>query len=192
MEVNYNEAKALALLEQGEERGFQQLYDRYALRVARIGYKYLQSSRLTEDLVQEVFSTVWVERTQFAGADNFQSYLFTCTRNLALQYLKRLGREEAAKKKFLSRKDHSNNNIDDYMLDQEYAALVHQAVSSLPPQQKLVFTMAKDDGMSHKDIAQQLELSQATVSNHIVLAIKFIKLRVLRHIVSVIFFIGVS
>jgi RNA polymerase sigma-70 factor (family 1) len=173
---NYNEAEALALLAAGDEKGFQQIYDRYALNVARIGYKYLQSAALAEDLVQEVFSAVWVQREQFTRVEYFQRYLFTMCKNIALQHLKKIAKEELLNKTYASLKSQTTeNNIDDYLLDQAYPALMQKAVEQLPATHKRVFELVTIDGLSHKAIAEQLNLSPQTVSNSMTLAIKSIR-----------------
>ena len=82
-------AQALRGLAAHDHRAFRWIYDKYYYAVATVGHKYLQDAALTQDFVQELFSSIWTRRAQFAGVDNFEAYFFTLSRNLAVQYIKR-------------------------------------------------------------------------------------------------------
>jgi len=183
MELNEsNDEKVLQELAQGSERAFTVIYDRYYYAVARTGMKYLQDTKLTEDLIQEIFTKIWTNRTQFTGVQHFQSYLYTMVKNLALLYIKNVAREVLAKENFARRKAESENNIDRYLAEKEYGELVARAIAELPVPHQKVFKLAKIDGIARTEIAQQLKLSQQTVDNYLVLAVKTIKHR-LRHVI---------
>jgi len=183
MELNeHNDEKVLQELALGSEKAFTVIYDRYYYAVARTGMKYLQDTKLTEDLIQEIFTKIWTNRTQFSGVQHFQSYLYTMVKNLALLYIKNVAREVLAKENFARRKAESENNIDRYLAEKEYGELVAQAIAELPVPHQKVFKLAKIDGIARTEIAQQLKLSQQTVDNYLVLAVKTIKHR-LRHVI---------
>jgi RNA polymerase sigma-70 factor (ECF subfamily) len=183
MELNeHNDEQVLQELALGSEKAFTVIYDRYYYAVARTGMKYLQDTKLTEDLIQEIFTKIWTHREQFTGVQHFQSYLYTMVKNLALLYIKNVAREVAAKENFSRRKAESENNIDNYLTEKEYDHLVAQAIAELPVPHQKVFKLAKIDGVNRSEIAEQLKLSQQTVDNYLVLAVKSIKHR-LRHVI---------
>jgi RNA polymerase sigma-70 factor (ECF subfamily) len=183
MELNdHNDEKVLQELALGSEKAFTLIYDRYYYAVARTGMKYLQDTKLTEDLIQEIFTKIWTHRTQFTGVQHFQSYLYTMVKNLALLYIKNVAREVAAKENFSRRKAESENNIDNYLTEKEYDHLVAQAIAELPVPHQKVFKLAKLEGINRSEIAERLKLSQQTVDNYLVLAVKSIKNR-LRHVI---------
>jgi RNA polymerase sigma-70 factor (ECF subfamily) len=181
---DYNDAEALRLLSEGSEKAFRQIYDEYYLIVTRIGYQYLRHPRLVEDLVQEIFSTIWTHRTEFLKVENFKFYLYTMVKNLSRHHLKKIAREELARKEFLMQKKMTGNNIDEYLTTKEYNELARQAIEELPAPHKRVFQLIRVDGVSHQVAAAQLELSQQTVKNYLVLAMKSLKDRLANHIIS--------
>ena len=61
------------------------------------------------------------------------------------------------------------------------AALIDEAVTLLPPQQKKVYTLSRREGMKHQEIANELNISLETVKKHMVLALKFLKYRLRTH-----------
>jgi RNA polymerase sigma-70 factor (family 1) len=182
--VYLNDEEAVKDLAEGNEKAFRFLFERYFFWVGRIGMKYLQDLRLSQDLVQDIFSVVWMNRMRFREVDHFESYLYIMTKNLALQYLKKIGKEVLARQEFALQKQAGENNTEDYLNEKEYAELINEAVEKLRPQQKQIFELGKHQGLSHRRIAQELEISQQTVSNQMSLALKSIKAHLKSHIVS--------
>ena len=170
----YDEVEALKLLAEGRQKGFTQIYDRYAKGISNLGYKYLHSEALVEDYVQEVFLAVWLQRESFQDVDFFRGYLFTIAKNTALKKLKKIANEELRNEEYFNLKPAtSENNIDDYLLNKD----MRRAVEELPSTQRTVFQLVVSEGLSHKDVAEQLNLSQQTVSNTMTMAVKTLKLQ---------------
>lgn len=176
MQAPYDEKRVLEQLAQGSETAFRQIYDQYAPAIYRVATRYFQSAELAEDLVQEIFSSLWLKREEFCKVKEFRFYLFTMAKNLAITYLKKMARQTLVNLEFADRQGMDSSHND------RYEELLQQAVALLPPQQKQIFNMAKVNGMSHEVIARQLNLSPSTVNNHMVAALKFIRQHVPRHI----------
>ena len=101
--VYSNDGEALKDLAEDSEKAFCYLFERYFSGVGRIGIKYLQDVKLSQDLVQDIFSKVWINRTRFTGVGHFKSYVYTMTKNLALEYLKKIAKDVSARKEFAHR-----------------------------------------------------------------------------------------
>ncbi|WP_031529082.1 RNA polymerase sigma factor [Dyadobacter crusticola] len=174
-----DEAALLSQVSCGDECAFKQLYEHYSTAVYRVAYRYLHSSEMAQDVVQEIFLTIWNRRAEFRQVNAFQSYLFFMTRNLCLKYMKDLAREATAQAEFSERIDVNGQDT-----SEPYHALLDQALQQLPPQQKRIFELAKIQGLSHEMIARILNLSASTVNNHITAALKSIKLRLQQYTIS--------
>ncbi|MBT1697918.1 sigma-70 family RNA polymerase sigma factor [Fulvivirgaceae bacterium PWU4] len=74
----------------GSEPAFRQIYDRYAPAIYRVVQRYFQSSALAEELVEELFSTLWRERGLYSDVVQLRSWLFISARNLAIHYLEKM------------------------------------------------------------------------------------------------------
>ena len=74
----------------GSEPAFRQIYDRYAPAIYRVVQRYFQSSALAEELVEELFSTVWRERGMFANVAQLRHSLFASAKDLAIDYLEKM------------------------------------------------------------------------------------------------------
>lgn len=193
MTVPYDEHRALKLLADGDPAGFKMLYDHYAPRVGEVAYLLLRSEEQADDLLQEVFTQVWIEREKFSAVDKFEAYLFTCARNHALRCIKKNSRENEVRMQAAALTDLDENSVDNYIRREELAKLVQQAVAQLPTQRRRIFTMSNNEGLSHADIATQLNIDPLTVKNHVHYARTFIWSRIQHHIaVSVSFALPAS
>jgi RNA polymerase sigma-70 factor (family 1) len=183
--ISYHENEVLALLAQGSEAAFRQLYDRHWPAIYKVAYRYLQSADLAEDIVQEIFSKLWQKRTEFTEVQHLHVYLVTMTRNMAYKHLKKLATEAVANYEFAKKETPAINAGEVAVLDKQYEALLEQAVDLLPPQRKHIFKLAKVEGLSHEAIAEQLQISPNTVKNQMVAALQFIRHRLQHHISGV-------
>lgn len=171
----YQESDVLHQLALGSEIAFKQLYDRYWLHIYRVTKRYTRSSALAEDIVQEIFSTLWNKRSEFTEVLHLEYYLVTMAKNLTYKTLRKLAYEELAKSKYTEERSLVDDTLDDLLLEKQYEQLVQQAVKLLPSQQKQVFQLAKVEGLSHEAIAQQLNISRLTVKTHMAKALQFIR-----------------
>lgn len=121
-----------------------------------------------EDLAQEAFlRTFDIERTQ--NIKSPKAYLFRVARNIALRELTKKTHqltdylEEAVDEGILERSD----SLEEEVIAQQKLQLYCEAIADLPEQCRRVFLLRKVHALSHKEIAQQLGISQSTVEKHI-------------------------
>jgi RNA polymerase sigma-70 factor (ECF subfamily) len=171
----YSEKDVLYQLAQGDESAFRIIYDTYWYSIYKTAKRYTKSVATAEDIVQEIFTTLWSNRTKFTEVLHLEYYLITMTKNLTLRTIRKIAHEEVAKNSMTEEFQEIESEVEDRLLDQQYDQLVQQAVRLLPSQQKQVFQLAKEEGLSHKDIAAQLNISHLTVKAHMAKALRFIR-----------------
>lgn len=173
-ELPYDESDVLRKLTQGNESAFKLIYDRYWFGIYKTVKRYTKSSELAEDIVQEIFTTLWNSRGHFLQVINLEFYLVTMAKNLTYKTLRKIAFEQTLQNN-LVRDLQSEEITESTLLDQQYTQLIEQAVGLLPSQQKQIFQLAKVEGLSHKDIAGQLKISHLTVKTHMAKALRFIR-----------------
>ncbi|WP_028666188.1 RNA polymerase sigma factor [Runella zeae] len=171
-------------LSNGCEQSFRLLYERYFACVYRTANKYLHSENLAQDVVQEVFTKIWLNRTSLTDIQNLESYLVVMTKNHTFRELKKIAFEQHQQQTYLSQLELDTNFTEVTLDSQQLDELLLEAVEQLPPQQKTVFILGKMQNMSHEDIAHHLNLSQGTVKNHMVRALKFVRKHLAPHLAS--------
>lgn len=165
----------LRLLKSGSEHAFAQVFDRYRPQIYRTARRFLKSSELAEEIVQEVFLKVWLKRETLDEVERLDAFLYTMARNLTYDALRKLSTETVAKKQIALTAEESENNTYLALQEIQYSELLEQAVAQLPPQQKQVFQMAKVEGLSHEAIAERLNISRLTVKTHMAKALQAIR-----------------
>lgn len=171
-----SEADLLTSLAAGHEPSFALIYDKYWKMVYQTANKLLQSSSLAQDIVQDVFSTVWVQRREVQHVANLEAYIRTMARNRIYSEFRAWSKERANLENYTHQLPTSVDDCDFNLLNRQNEQLLEQILHTLPPRQKEVFTLARKEGLSHEQIAEKLNLSSGTVKNHMVRALQTIRM----------------
>ena len=169
-----------ALLEriaEADEIALGQLIDLYSPRLLAFCLRFTQNRTLAEELVQDAFIKLWNNREKLNDINTFEAYIFTMAKHLCLDYLRVINKERELKSVISQNIVTTHNPVDDFLLDKHYEHILMAAINTLPKRQKEVFEMSRQDGKSHKEIAQILGISAKTVDEHISRALKTIKKR---------------
>ncbi|HEY4336206.1 MAG TPA: RNA polymerase sigma-70 factor [Puia sp.] len=178
LEAPYNEAQLLARVAGGDEYAFGRLFHAWHQELAGYIFLITRSMPLTEEIVQDTFTKIWVGREQLPGVTNFRSWLFTISRNHTLNCLRAQARETEKKQRWAVhalRESRDETAIDPEVQRQQAYRLIELAINQLPPQQKKAYLLSRSEGLSHEDIAREMLLSRETVKRHITLALRSIK-----------------
>jgi RNA polymerase sigma-70 factor (ECF subfamily) len=170
-----NETDLLALVANGDERAFATLFHHYRPKIYSYAFHLFRNISLADELVQEVFLKVWLRRDKLPHILKFESWVFIITRNQVFDMLKQLAREAAARKQMAHFLDPEADLVEDHVLTKENEARLQNALNHLSPQQKLIFTLSRQEGMKHEEIATRLNISRNTVKTHLVHALKTLK-----------------
>jgi len=153
-------------LRQGDTAAFQELYFRMRSKVIGFSYKFLRSQEGAKELTQEVFVKLWENREKIDASKNIESLLFVMVRYSMLDTWKRKLRYD----NFLetqSKVEQYQDSTAQYMDYQECYAVLTRSIEALPQQAQKVYRLSREEGLSHQEIADQLQISTNTVSNHI-------------------------
>ena len=170
-----NETDLLTLVAEGDEKAFGILYHHYRPKIYSYAFHLFRNTALADELVQEVFLKVWLRRDKLPHILKFESWVFIIARNQVFDTLKLLAKETAARKQMAHLLDPEANLVEDHVLTKENETRLQHALDHLSPQQKLIFTLSRNEGMKHEEIASQLNISRNTVKTHLVHALKTLK-----------------
>lgn len=127
-----------------------------------------------DDIVQDVFLSLWRQKHRWDEIDNIQAYLFFCTRNRTLDHFRQLNLERKNLGKWKEQQvlfDSPEQKIESSQIQR----LHEEAVSRLPAQQRKVYTLRRFYGWKRKKIADELKLSDDTVKQHMQVALRSVK-----------------
>lgn len=165
----------ISQVSEGDEFAFRLLFDQYRDKIFSIAWKITKVKSAAEDVVQEVFIKLWMNKEKLAEVENFNAYVNTITRNHILNNLRKVAYEQTFLEDLIKQQSVNTKNVSDPVLYNELQNLVHKAIQQLPPQQKKVFQLTREDGLKHAEIASKLNISRSTVKDHVVEALRSIK-----------------
>jgi RNA polymerase sigma-70 factor (family 1) len=166
--VAYPDENTLIKVTQGDEAAFAELYNHYKNPALRFTMSLLKDEDEAENMVQDVFIKIWVKRSQIKPDYNFNSYLFTCLRNMAFDYFKKMEKSEQMRKAYMeSMAIYCDEEKEE---DERRINLVQAAVDSLSVKRKQILRLNIEEGKSYQEIAEFLRISKNTVKNQLVKA----------------------
>ena len=178
------------LFKSGDQIAYLEIYDRYTLILLNHAYNKTRSREEAKDVVQEVFTNLWAKREQINCHSNLSGYLYSSLRN---NILNRIARQSLSEKyaasftEFL--KTEVNHVITDHLVrEHELAALIEKEIAALPSKMRQVFELSRKQHLSHKEIADQLLISEQTVSKHITNPLKLWRVRLGFFVYLLVFF----
>lgn len=177
------EHEVLLEVARGNEEAFSELFNSFKKHVYSFSYHYTHSSFLAEEITQEVFMKVWLNRLRLPEIERFEAWLMTITRNACLNQLKKRANELKFKGSLVVSETGSHDTADLYKDKED---LLKQALNHLSPKQKQIFHLKLDLGIRTNEIAHRLNISHNTVKVHIVEALRRIRQYMQQHTVSII------
>jgi RNA polymerase sigma-70 factor (family 1) len=162
-------------LSKNDENAFRQIFHLFSDSVYSFSLRLTRSKIDAEEIVQEVFLKIWTGRASAHTIENFSAYLFIITKNLALNVIKRRVIEEKANIAFVNESPNTHCQTEETVIYRDYERLLKDMVKNLPPQQQLIYSMCRQEGLQYEEVAQRLKISKLTVKTHMQQAIKTIK-----------------
>ena len=162
-----NEAELFSGLARGDERCFDAIYNHYANRLFPFVDKMVRSRSLSEEIVQDIFVQLWINRHLLENVQYPTAYLFNIAANKTLTYLKKIaGSKKLVDKIAAGYKDYDNDTEEQLIL-RESARIIEMAVAQLPQQRRLIWELSRNEGLTHQQIADKLGISTSTVNNQL-------------------------
>jgi RNA polymerase sigma-70 factor (ECF subfamily) len=169
---NYTDEEQLAReVKRGNERAFDHLFRTRYARMCRLATAFINDPSIAEDIVQEIFSSIWQHHHRVDDRKDINGYLFTSVRNACLNHL-RDQRPNVAIDTLLQESFPCEPPPD---VDEPRARLLWQAIESLPLQCKIIFKLVVVDETKYHDAATRLGISVNTVKSQIKIAYRTLR-----------------
>ena len=169
-------------IRRGNSKSFELVFKTYYPRLCAYAYDYTRQLEAAEDLVKDFFLHFWNHRETLEIKSSLSGYLFRAVHNQCVNYLQRQKKikfevpsdnlcliELKLKRPFTA--DYPIGNL----LARETEAQILEAIENLPEQCREIFKLSRFEELSHKKIAEQLNISECTVKVQIYRALKKIR-----------------
>ena len=142
------------------EKSFSELYKRYYAILSLFAQRMVEDESIAEDIVQDLFATIWEREVQFINDCSLRVYLYNGVRNRCLDYFRRKNVESKALEKYQT-VYMSLEATAECQEEEIYRKLFH-FVDQLPARQREIFLLSMQ-GKKNKSIAEMLNISFETV-----------------------------
>ncbi len=165
----------LSLLANDSDWAFQQIYHQYSPRIYQVAFHYVKCRHLAEEVVQDVFMTLWCKRKNIKTGVPVKSWLYTVAKNNTINKLKRIGCESKVINHLKYIYKDEDNSFTDKLEANDRRQLLNKACTSLSANQLTVYKLAHEQQFTYKEIAQHLHISPLTVKTHMSRALRNLK-----------------
>jgi RNA polymerase sigma-70 factor (family 1) len=173
-------------LSEGNILAFNTLFKEYSRRLYRFAIGYLKSEEESEELVQEVFTIIWERRTSLKEELSFKSFLFTIAFNIIRKHF-RTKMQMIEYFRMEIREDLDTHTISEITYNSIHQYIT-KLVNQLPERRKLIFIKSRFEGLSTREISEELKISHKTVENQLTDALKFLRANLSREGALLLFF----
>lgn len=168
------EEEVILQVKNGDKAAFELLYKRYWRKVYNFTNLYIASAIDVEEVVQEVFIKIWEARAFVDETKNFEGFLFIVTRNLIFNRF-RSSFNEAFYQMTVLESVADSYNVEDELVASDLHNHLKMLLEMLPPRQRDVFHLSRQEHLTYKEISLHLQISEKTVEHHISNVLKFLK-----------------
>lgn len=162
--------EVLLSLQNGDHKAFEMAFVAYFDKVKYFVERIIRSEDEAEELAQDIFVKLWVNRKGIDIQKSFSGFLFTMAHNASFNYLK----HKDVQNNYLSINGLSEevDSTEEMMYAKEIALLIEMTVNRMPAQRKNIFQLSRNEGLSNDEIASRLHISKKTVENQLSLALR--------------------
>lgn len=151
---------------------YNQLFLRFYSRLCAYVFHLTQNYSASEDVVQELFIRLWINRKRLEINENISGYLYRASKNGALNYI----RAEKNRQKSIQDMPVQEWQTDEDQIEMiEFSATLNDCIGQLPERSRDVFMKSRIDGLKQQEISDQLGISVKTIKNQIWKSLQFLK-----------------
>ncbi|HEV2478393.1 MAG TPA: sigma-70 family RNA polymerase sigma factor [Puia sp.] len=172
---DHSEPALLKRLAAGDVDAFQAIYDTYWSHVYGVALRLTKSPEQSRDLSQDIFVKLWTHREKAATINDIEKYLFTVSRNLVYDFLRREVFIESNRRFLQEYHGYEAPSPHDLVEIKSRHQALEEAIQSMPPRLQEVFRLHWMEGLSHDAVAQKLGISRVSSKTYIVRALAFLR-----------------
>ncbi len=151
------------------------LYRRYWDKLLSVAYHRLDDIEDAKEIVQDIFFKLWERRAELQLKYTLSTYLAVAVKYRVINLLDQRGRKRQKEDRLVNYADTSSPSPEEYVLEQELRERIEASIARLPEKCRIVFKKNREEGMTAKEIAKELNISERTVEAHIYKALKDIQ-----------------
>jgi RNA polymerase sigma-70 factor (ECF subfamily) len=165
------------LLKQAGSEVFKEIYDRFWDKLLNAANKRIKNTEVCEEIVQDVFTKLWVNRTSVVFRAGLGNYLYTAVRYNVIDHY----RKYAVRRNFvISEHVHAelDNSTEEYIFLNDLKKHIEVMIAKLPAKCRSVYRLSRIEFKTNKEIASELNISEKTVEGHLTKALHSLRVSI--------------
>jgi RNA polymerase sigma-70 factor (family 1) len=159
------------------EENFAEIYQVFWKKLYCVGYNLLRDKALAQELVQDVFVKLWMNRNEIRHIENAEAYLLRALRNKIYDHFDSVACRKKHHKLALEDFSEEYHAVDDIVVFNEGMSVIGEELKKMPKKTQMVFRLSKFHRYTNEEIAAKTQLSSKAVEYHITQAIKKLRIR---------------
>lgn len=171
---NIDEIIYLEALSQGDHEAFELLFLHYQPKLVYFLKGFVKNDELARDMAQDIFLSIWKDRSKFSEVKSFQAYIFKMAKNAVYNYYDHIN----VNKRYVTEQQNKpiyTENTEEIIFANQLQCMIDVEVSQMPPRRKQIYLMSRVEGFSNGEIAEKLRINKRTVENHLTSALADLK-----------------
>jgi len=179
----------LALIRDDDRHAFKVLYERYWAPLWSYARNAMSNPDDAEDIVQELFTTLWEKRASLNITSSLKAYLFRATLNKVIDRIDRSKHQSTYLDDLKRTYDHGNCTTDGMLFEKELIHRFEACMNKMPPKMRIIFSLSRLEQMTHQQISDYLKISRNNVNRQIKNALIILKRSLLSIAIILYFFL---
>lgn len=167
--------RILTALMKGSHQAYDKIFLKYYDRAIAFVRSFVHTKEDAEDIVEDVFVSLWLHRENLKPTRNFNAYLYTMMRNAVFNHFRSQKVRDKYQDSLSVRVDCVSGPTDEEFIAKETELLIKLTVDRMPSQRRKVYELRHQEGLDNREIARQLGISVKAVEKQLRLALDDIR-----------------
>ncbi|MEM6735131.1 MAG: sigma-70 family RNA polymerase sigma factor [Bacteroidota bacterium] len=167
--------ETFSLFDVTTKEGFERLYRVYASKIYQLCISKVRSREEAEEIVQELFKSIWIKRYKIRQDQPIENYLYRAAKYKIIDHYRQIKRRKSRSIEIEYTSDLSKEETEEMVLLEDLKSNLITAFRKLPRQAQQIFWLSRKSGLTNKEVALKLAVSEKTVEYHMRKTLKLFK-----------------
>jgi len=173
----FSDHKLMTLLKESDHAAFAEIYNRFFGLLYVHAFRRLNDEDEANDLIQEMFASLWDKRETFAINGNLSAYLYASVRNRVLNIIEHKKVSDKYMESLAGYTDLDYQFADHKIRENQLRNQIEKEINALPAQMRRVFIMSRTENLSYKEIAKSMDMTEQAIKSNIKRTLRQLRLK---------------
>ncbi len=173
--VNKVDKNIIDQVSKGDLKSFEMLFRNHYEMLCTYAVKFVHDPDTAEEIVQELFYTLWEKRSYLKIKTSLKSYLYASVHNRCLKHIRHQTVESNYRDYYYTHQSEIETTPEDITQSEELQKIVNNTLDNLPERCGKIFRLNRFEGLKYHEIAERLSISVKTVEANMGKALRLLR-----------------